>query len=419
MSAFKPADILIPQNVDFTKWSVVACDQYTSEKEYWQDVEQFVGSAPSTLNIIFPEVYLEEDGVVERIKQINAQMENYLDSGLFRELKDSLIYVKRRQSNGKTRSGIVGKIDLEEYDFSKDSQSAVRATEGTIIERIPPRQRIRINAPLESPHILILIDDREKTVVEPLCDKTGDFEKLYDFELMKNSGHIEGYLLNEEAKKNVLSEIEKLGDKELFERKYGVKNKGVLMFAAGDGNHSLATAKTCWEEIKKGLSESERNNHPARYALVELMNIHDEALEFEPIQRVIFDTEPEELLNELKNHYNASDRDNGGQRIDYTYQGIDGSIYIKETSSNLPVGTLQDFLDGYLKENGGRIDYIHGNDVVKSLANKPNTIGFMVDAMEKNDLFTTVIKDGSLPRKTFSMGEAADKRFYLECKKIR
>lgn len=419
MAIFKPADILIPQNVDFEKWSVVACDQYTSEREYWEDVKSIVGDSPSTLNLVFPEVYLEDGDGDERIKRINAVMDEYLAKGIFRELKDTFIYVKRTQPNGKTRHGIVGKLDLEEYDFSKGSQSKVRATEGTIIERIPPRQRIRKNAPLEVPHILILIDDRENSVVEPLESKIDSFEKIYDFDLMKNSGHIVGYNVNETAKTDILSAIEKLGDKDVFEAKYGVAGKGVLMFAAGDGNHSLATAKTCWEEIKKTLTAEETKTHPARFALVELMNIHDETLEFEPIQRVIFDTEPKKLLDALVNCYNASYEDNGGQRIDYTYQGNEGSIYITETDSNLPVGTLQKFLDTYLAENGGKIDYIHGNDVVRNLAKEDNTIGFMVDSMEKNDLFTTVIKDGSLPRKTFSMGEAADKRFYLECKKIR
>ena len=265
MAIFKPADILIPQNVDFTKWSVVACDQYTSEREYWEDVKNIVGDSPSTLNIIFPEVYLEDGDGDERIKKINNTMEEYINQGIFRELKDTFIYVKRTQPNGKTRHGIVGMLDLEEYDFSKGSQSKVRATDGTIIERIPPRQRIRKNAPLEAPHILILIDDREKAVVEPLENQINDFEKIYDFDLMKNSGHIVGYNVNESAKKNILDAIEKLGDKADFEAKYGVKDKGVLMFAAGDGNHSLATAKTCWEEIKKELSEEEIKTHPAYY----------------------------------------------------------------------------------------------------------------------------------------------------------
>lgn len=419
MAIFKPADILLPENADFTKWSVVACDQYTSERDYWEDVKNIVGESPSTLNIIFPEVYLEDGDGEERIKKINEEMENYLNNGLFKEYKDSFIYVKRTQPNGKTRHGVVGMIDLEEYDFSKGSQSKIRATEGTIIERIPPRQRIRRNAILELPHILILIDDRDKAVVEPLEDKINDFEKVYDFDLMKNSGHITGYLVDETSKNNILKNIEKLGDVALFEEKYGVKDKGVLMFAAGDGNHSLATAKSCWEEIKQNLSDDEIKTHPARYALVELMNIHDDALEFEPIQRVIFDTEPKKLLDALVSYYDASYEDNGGQKIDYTYGKNEGSIYVTKTDSNLPVGTLQKFLDKYLEENGGKIDYIHGNDVVKNLAMQDNTIGFMVGAMEKNDLFTTVIKDGSLPRKTFSMGEAADKRFYLECRKVK
>lgn len=419
MAIFKPADILLPENADFTKWSVVACDQYTSERDYWEDVKNIVGESPSTLNIIFPEAYLEDGDGEERIKNINKEMENYLNDGLFKEYKDSFIYVKRTQPNGKTRHGVVGMIDLEEYDFSKGSQSKIRATEGTIIERIPPRQRIRRNAILELPHILILIDDRDKAVVEPLEDKIDDFEKVYDFDLMKNSGHITGYLVDETSKNNILKNIEKLGDVALFEEKYGVKDKGVLMFAAGDGNHSLATAKSCWEEIKQNLSDDEIKTHPARYALVELMNIHDEALEFEPIQRVIFDTEPKKLLDALVSYYDASYEDNGGQKIDYTYGKNEGSIYVTKTDSNLPVGTLQKFLDKYLEENGGKIDYIHGNDVVKNLAMQDNTIGFMVGAMEKNDLFTTVIKDGSLPRKTFSMGEAADKRFYLECRKVK
>lgn len=381
--------------------------------------KNIVGESPSTLNIIFPEAYLEDGDGEERIKNINKEMENYLNDGLFKEYKDSFIYVKRTQPNGKTRHGVVGMIDLEEYDFSKGSQSKIRATEGTIIERIPPRQRIRRNAILELPHILILIDDRDKAVVEPLEDKIDDFEKVYDFDLMKNSGHITGYLVDETSKNNILKNIEKLGDVALFEEKYGVKDKGVLMFAAGDGNHSLATAKSCWEEIKQNLSDDEIKTHPARYALVELMNIHDEALEFEPIQRVIFDTEPKKLLDALVSYYDASYEDNGGQKIDYTYGKNEGSIYVTKTDSNLPVGTLQKFLDKYLEENGGKIDYIHGNDVVKNLAMQDNTIGFMVGAMEKNDLFTTVIKDGSLPRKTFSMGEAADKRFYLECRKVK
>lgn len=420
MKIFKTADILLPKNADFTKWSVVACDQYTSEPDYWQRAAEIVGDSPSALNIIFPEVYLEDGDGSERIKRINATMEDYLASGLFEERKDAFIYVERTQLDGKARHGLVGMVDLEEYDFSKGSQSKIRATEGTIIERIPPRQKIRKNAALELPHILMLIDDRENTVIEPLDSEKNGFEKLYDFDLMMNSGHITGYEVNAAAKSRIMSALDKLEDKDAFEAKYGVKDKGVLLFAVGDGNHSLATAKTCWEEIKKDLSPSECETHPARFALVELMNIHDSALEFEPIQRVLFGVDSEKLMSAFMEYYpSASYDNNGGQKIRYTYNGKEGAVYVKDAPSNLPVGTLQRFLDEYLAQNGGTIDYIHGDDVVRRLTKAPNTIGFMVDAMEKNDLFTTVIKDGSLPRKTFSMGEAADKRFYLECKKIR
>lgn len=419
MSIFKPADILIPKNVDFTKWSVVACDQYTSEPEYWEKAAKISEGNPSALNIIFPEVYLEDGDADERIKNINAEMDNYLNSGIFEELINTFVYVERTQSNGKIRHGIVGMLDLEEYDFSKGSQSKIRATEGTIIERIPPRQKIRKNAPLELPHILMLIDDRDKSVIEPLVNQKKDFDKIYDFDLMLGGGHLTGYSVSESAKADIISALDRLGDVEEFENKYGVKDKGVLIFAAGDGNHSLATAKTCWEEIKKGLTEEEAKNHSARYALVELENIHDDALEFEPIQRVLFDVDPEKLMNDFMKHYSeASFENNGGQQIRYTYQNTEGTVYVKDAPSNLPVGTLQLFLDKYLAENGGRIDYIHGDDVVKKLTQSENTIGFMVDRMEKNELFETVIKDGALPRKTFSMGEAADKRYYLECKKI-
>lgn len=420
MAIFNSADILLPKNVDFSKWSVVACDQFTSQRDYWKKAENTVGDAPSTLNLIFPEVYLNDAEPEKRIERINAEMKKYVEDGIFEEYKDALFYVERTQSDGKVRHGIVGTVDLEEYNFNKGSQSAIRATEGTIIERIPPRRRIRINAPLELPHILMLIDDRTRSIVENVTANANSYEKLYDFELMESSGHLKGWLISEADKSKVLDGLKALEDIASFEEKYGVNDKEVLVIAVGDGNHSLATAKTCWDEIKEGLTEEEIANHPARFALVELMNIHDEAIEFEPIQRVIFNTDPRKLMDALMEYYpTASFEDNGGQQIRYTYQGTEGTVYVKDAPSNLPVGTLQRFLDEYLARNGGEIDYIHGDDVVRDLTKAENTVGFMVDRMEKNDLFTTVIKDGALPRKTFSMGEAQDKRFYLECKKIR
>ncbi len=420
MAIFTKADILLPKNVDFTQWSVVACDQYSSEPEYWKKAEEIAEGNPSTLNIIYPEAYLNEADGDKRIKNINETMQRYIDEGVFKEYKNSLIYVERTQKNSKVRHGIVGQIDLEAYDFSVGSESPVRATEGTIISRIPPRQKIRINAPLELPHIIMLIDDRKGEVIEPLGDIKDTLEVVYDFELMQGGGHIKGWLLDEQTANRVLGLCESFESQAEFEKMYGVTGKGVLAIAVGDGNHSLATAKSCWEEIKKGLTPEEQRNHPARYALAEVENLHDGALEFEPIHRVIFDVDPEDVKKAFFEYYpQTTDTDNGGQKIVVTHQGQETSFYISDAPQNLPVGTFQKFMDDYLKANKGEIDYIHGADVVRSLTKESNTIGFIFDAMEKNDLFTTVIKDGALPRKTFSMGEAYDKRFYLEAKRIK
>lgn len=420
MYIFKAADILLPKDQDFSKWSVVACDQFSSEPERWESAAEYAGEAPSTLNIIFPEAYLDDGHDSERIEKINRTMDEYISGGIFKEYPQSLIYVERTQSDGRVRRGVVGEIDLECYDYSKGSQSPVRATEGTIISRIPPRKRIRENAALELPHILMLIDDREKKVIEPLALKTDKMDKLYDFELMLGGGHIRGWLLDEDSKQAVLDGVSGFSDEKSFEEKYGVSGKGVLAIAVGDGNHSLATAKACWEELKKSLSEEERENHPARFALAELVNLHDDALEFEPIQRVLFDVDPDDVEAAFRKYYpQMSDEDNGGQKITIVRGETEKDVYIDSAPSNLAVGTLQKFLDDYMAEKGGTIDYIHGNDVVRSLTSAPGTIGFTVGAMEKNDLFETVIKDGALPRKTFSMGEACDKRYYLEAKKIK
>ena len=419
MDIFKSADILIPkEGTDFSKWSVVACDQYTSEPEYWADVKNIVGDSVSTLNMIFPEVYLEDDGADERIAAINKTMGEYLSGGVFEELKDAYIYVEREQSDGKIRRGVVGMVDLDAYDYSKDSQSPVRATEGTIIERIPPRQRVRRNAPLELPHIMLLAEDINNEIIAPLVDKTGELRKIYDFKLMQDSGHIKGWLIGGAAK----SEFDAALDA-LLMRKNAEKlpdGKRPLIFAVGDGNHSLATAKSCWEELKKTLTPEQAQSHPSRYALCELVNLYDSALVFEPIHRVVFDIEPSSMMNALFEYYpEASHEKNGGQEIRYVYGDKSGTVYIKGGKSNIPVGSIQAFIDDYISQNGGRVDYIHGEDVTKRLAASDGAIGFMVDAMDKTDLYPTVIADGSLPRKTFSMGEAADKRFYLEAKKIK
>lgn len=414
---FKRGNILLPKNADMTKWSVVACDQYTSEPDYWKDVENIVGESPSTLNLTLPEIYLEESDVEDRIKRINSNMEKLINEDFFKEYKDSMIYLERTQADGKVREGLMGIVDLEDYSYEKGSQTLIRATEKTVIERIPPRVKVRENALLELPHIMILIDDEKKTIIESLKNKVTENDKVYDFDLMKSGGHIKGYLLNEEAMNSVDEGLLNLMDKDYFETKYNVKDKGVLLFAMGDGNHSLATAKACYENLKKEIGEDALNSK-ARYALVELVNLHSSALEFEAINRVIFNTNSDKLLNTLKEYYTIN-KEGNGQRVRVITENIDEDWFIENPKSNIAVGSIQMFLDEYLKENEGKIDYIHGEDVTKELGSKTGNVGFIFDAMEKRDLFKTVILDGALPRKTFSMGHANDKRYYLEARKIK
>ena len=414
---FKRGNILLPKNTDMTKWSVVACDQYTSEPEYWNSVREIVGSNPSTLNLTLPEIYLEESDVEERIKKINQNMEELVNMDFFNEYSDSMIYLERTQEDGKVREGLMGIVDLEDYSYEKGSQTLIRATEKTVIERIPPRVKVRENALLELPHIMILIDDEKKNIIESLKNKVTESDIVYDFDLMKNGGHIKGYLLNNEIMDEVDERLECLADKDYFENKYGVKDKGILLFAMGDGNHSLATAKACYENLKKEIGEKALSSK-SRYALVELVNLHSDALEFEAINRVIFNTDKDKLLNSLKEYYTIN-KEGNGQEFRVVTDSIDEAWYIENPKSNIAVGSIQLFLDDYLKDNVGKIDYIHGEDVTKSLASKDNNVGFIFDAMAKEDLFKTVILDGALPRKTFSMGHANDKRYYLEARKIK
>ncbi len=415
-TAFHNADILIPENVDMKKWSVIACDQYTSEPEYWNEVYNKVGDAPSTLNLILPEIFLENDDVSERIENIHDSMNKYISEGIFREYKNAMVYVERVQSNGIIRRGIVGAIDLEKYDFSKGSSSEVRATEATVIERIPPRIKVRQGAGLELPHIMILIDDPENTVIEPLANQ--DLQKLYDFELMQNGGSIKGYLVDTETQQKIDSALCELADIEKFNNKYGLENAPLLLYAMGDGNHSLATAKEFYEQLKKSNPDMNFSGHPARYALAEIVNLHSDALKFEAIHRLVYDVDCDKLISEMSTALELSETAESDQYIIMSCNGIEKKFYINNKTSNLSVGSLQNFLDGYIKSNGGKIDYIHGTETVKNLAEKHNGIGFILPDMDKSQLFPTVIKDGALPRKTFSMGHAEDKRFYIEARKI-
>lgn len=413
-NAFKSADILIPKkNVDMNKWSVIACDQYTSEPEYWNETEKTVGDAPSTLRITLPEIYLEDNNVSERIENIHRNMEKYLEENIFDEYKNALVYVERTQNNGIIRQGIVGKIDLEEYSYEKGSTSQVRATEATVIERIPPRVKIRKNASLELPHIMILIDDEKKNIIEPLSALSENMQKLYDFELMQNGGKIKGYLIPEDVQKNIFAELDELG-----EYNHGLKDVPELLYAMGDGNHSLATAKEYYESLKRENPDKDFSNHLARYALVEIVNLHSPALQFEAIHRIVTDTDTEKLIADMNEFLEITEKPSE-QSFSYIIGKTEKKVYIGKTCSNLTVGSLQSFLDKWLKENGGKIDYIHGADTLRTLVENKGGIGFILPDMNKNQLFPTVIKDGALPRKTFSMGHAEDKRFYIECRKIK
>ena len=419
---FRPADILLPKDCEYAKWSVVACDQYTSQPEYWQRVEEYVGRAPSALRLILPESCLEGPNVETDIMEINNTMSRYLREGRFSEHPDALIYVERTLDSGKVRRGLVGMVDLEQYDYEPGSSAPIRATEGTVLSRIPPRVAVRKNAPVELPHVMLLVDDPERTVIEPLSAQTGEMQVLYDFDLMERGGHIRGWELTGEQQAQVARALSALADPAKFNARYGTKDEAVMLFAVGDGNHSLATAKECYERQKRLTPPEQWATLPARYALVELDNLHDASLEFEPIHRVVFGVKPEELLEALTEYYPGAKRvgSAGGHKLAYVYGETEGIISVPHPAAQLPVGTLQNFLDWYLAQHKGvRVDYIHGEDVVRKLSAQPDTVGFLLPAMGKEELFPTVIRDGVLPRKTFSMGEAHDKRFYLEARKIR
>ena len=424
--------ILLPKpGIDLSKWAVIACDQFTSEPEYWQQVAETVGDAPSTFRITLPEMYLDTPEEDRRVQQIRAHMQDYLDRDLLVE-HEGFILVERTV-DGKTRHGIMLALDLEQYDYNKGSTSLIRATEGTILERIPPRVRIRAGAPLELPHILVLIDDPARTVIEPLVAARAELPRLYDFELMLGSGHLSGYPVADPARRGA-------GDRRAgagwptrpFRRQIQPGSRPrVLLFAMGDGNHSLATAKAIWEQIKarEGVID-----HPARYALVEVENIHDDGLAFEPIHRVLFDVK-DDFVAALGRFYErchivpcATSQAmvalvDGEEHPEHAFgvvtpQGF-SVAFIGSPTTNLPVGTLQTFLDVWGKSGGyDKIDYVHGEDVTVRLGSQPGNMGFYLPVIGKGDFFKTVVLDGALPRKTFSMGEAKEKRFYMEARRI-
>ena len=412
-NVFLPADILLPKNADFSKWAVIACDQFTSDQAYWDRVRATAEGSVSTINLILPEAELGTEKEAAHTALINKTMAEYMENGVFETYENSLIYVERTLENGSIRMGLVGMVDLEAYDYNIGATSPIRATERTVTERIPPRQRVRRDAPIELPHILLLCDDHEKVLIEPIAAKKDSFKVLYDCDLMEDGGHITGWLVPQEE---VAKFNETLAE---YSANVGKKYEGLkgepVVFAVGDGNHSLATAKSCYEELKRNNPGVDLSAHPARYALVELENIHDPAQQFEPIHRVIFETDAEKLLKAVEENICAE----GGYPVKWYIGEKSGTVYLDRAKSELAVGVLQAFLDEYLKENKGEIDYIHDDDALIALAAKENAIGFLVPGMEKSQLFRGVVSDGVLPRKTFSMGHSREKRYYLESRKIK
>ena len=400
MHIVRTTDILLPNVQDMTAWSVIACDQFTSQREYWDKVIQRAGEAPSTLHMMLPEAWLGTPAAQNAEKRIASVMTQYLDQGLFLEERDCLVYLERTLPDGRTRRGLVAALDLEPFDPSPDSRTPIRPTEGTVSDRVPPRQRIRAASPLEMPHLMVLMDDRENAVLGPLAESVGEMKILYDFDLMLGGGHVTGRRVDGETAEKALAALESLGDMDLQRQKYGAAaDNGPMTLAVGDGNHSLAAAKLCWEELRPMLPPAARENHPARFALAEIVNIHDPALDFAPIHRLIRDTDTSAFPREADVHRHEWE------------------------SALIPLGqrvaAVDAFCRDYTARYGGCVDYIHGDDAARELGSRPGCAAVLLPGVDKDELFKSVLTGGPLPRKSFSMGRARDKRYYLECRKIR
>ena len=411
MNVFMSAEILLPKECYLDHWPVIACDQFTSDPAYWERVRQYAQDVPSAMHLILPEAELGADDEAQRVEKIHGAMQRYLDADVLRTFPDSYIYVERTLQNGMIRPGLIGMVDLEQYDYHHDSTSLIRATEKTVLERIPPRQRVRNDAAVELPHVLMLCDDDEKLLIEPIQAVRDTLPVLYDFELMEQGGRVRGWL--------VQGQVAKEFDARFANFSATVANKyadlgGSVLLAVGDGNHSLATAKSCYEALKAANPGVDLSGHPARYSLVELQNIHDDSQVFAPIHRIVENVDCDKLLSAL-NGVCAE----GGFEVEWVVGEQRGVLSLDKSKGELAVAVLQEFLDAYLAENGGDIDYIHGDDEVRELAQKENAIGFLLPPMEKHQLFRGVISGGALPRKTFSMGHAREKRYYLEGRKIK
>lgn len=422
-------EILLPKNIDLSTWSVIACDQYTQDKDYWKNVEEKAGNKPSTLNLILPEVYLGSPDKADRIKKIRQSMKEYLDTGVFADAKKCFIYLERKTAFGRTRKGLVAQIDLETYEWKPFSKANIRATEATIVERIPPRMEIRKGAPLELPHIMLLVNDKDDLLVS--ANKPTDGRApIYDGDLMANGGHITGWALESKAD---IEGVEKALN--LIAEKNASPDGSTFLFAVGDGNHSLATAKAVWDEYKK--EHPEDKDSPVRYALIEIVNIYDTGLTFEPIHRVIFNIDNEALIKKLAEKLNGNikaldDADKVIKAVKDSWanfgffyldsEGKQKNVLLETKIKELAVARLQPEIDAFLKElpdqSKAEIDYIHGTDEVLKLGSKENSLGILLPPIAKDSFFETINGRGPLPRKSFSMGEADEKRFYLECRRL-
>lgn len=414
---FKSADILIPKNCDMQKWSVVACDQFSSQLEYWEKLDAEIGEVPSTLRLMLPEAYLETRDQFEEAEKINAVMEQYLGDGVFTELKSSYIYVERTLENGALRRGLIGVLDLEEYDYAKVSVSVIRATEGTVEDRLPLRVRVRSGAGLEMPHIIVFIDDEKDRLMGELSSKKYALPRLYDFELSNGGGNVAGYQVSGDEAEAVDEIITSISDLDMIRGKYN--HPAPAAFAMGDGNHSLATAKKCWEALKLELSPAERKTHPARFSMVELVNIHDEAIVFEPIHKVLFETDAGEFVSAAREFWDSLDKGGPGHEIRVVTNDADEIIEVGGLMIGELIGKAEMFCQCYLAAHGGRIDYIHNDDTALQMGKRNGGAAILLPTLLKNELFPSIIQSGPFPKKSFSIGHAQDKRYYLECRKIK
>lgn len=410
-TVFSPGDILLPRDTDFQRWAVIACDQFTSKPEYWQRVESFVGSEPSTLRLMLPEAYLGRTDLNRHVAALAETMERYCAEGRFRTLEQSMIYVERTLSGGGLRRGLLGVLDLEEYDPASRAVTRIRPTEGLVEERLPPRLALRQMATLESPHLVVFYDDPDFRALN--CARAQAGEVLYDFPLMEGGGHIRGRLLRGEGALAVQDCFRQLEDPEALKKRYGLLPP--LVYAVGDGNHSLCTAKQCWEELREQLSPEERQSHPARYVLAELVNVHEPSMEFEPIHRVLFDTDPSAFLREARDFFapagaeaNALQCIAGEEVCSFSVGGTIGES----------IARCQQFMEDYRQRHGGEIDYIHGEEETRAHCAGSGRAGILMPELPKSGLFDSIARSGAFPKKSFSIGPALDKRYYLECRRI-